>query len=128
MKEALADPAKAEYHLTRFYRAASGVVVGVAGDDDFRFDLRASAATPEAAAEMAKDCEALLAEARKAADPEQAPAPADTEAAVLGFFGKAANRASVRRDGAVVTVHAEVAAGLNALIASYLKEAAAGED
>jgi hypothetical protein len=127
LKEALADPHKPEYHMAHFYQNVSGVVAGIAGGDDCRFDLRASAETPEAAAEMARDCEALLAEARKAvrkAEPgAKAPDPAEA-AAALRFVRTALDRAAVRHDGAVVTVHAEAESGLNAVLAAWVKELA----
>ena len=128
MKEALADPKTPEYHLARFYQNVSGMVVGCAGGDDFRFDLRASADTPEAAAAMVRDCEALLVEARKAVRQAKAQtaAPDQVEAAALRFARKVLKGVAVRRDGTAVTVHAGAASGLDALLAVYAKEVTQG--
>ena len=46
-------------------------------------------------------------------------------AAVLAFLLKAADRATVRHAGTGVVVHADVAAGFNAMIAASVKELAA---
>jgi beta-lactamase regulating signal transducer with metallopeptidase domain len=123
LKAFLADPTKPECHLTRFFRNASHVVAGVAGDDDFRLDLRASAETPEAAAEVARSCEGFLTVAKKAI-----PEPTTGAlAAASGFMRKITDSAKVRRDGAVVTVHAEVAEGFNGILAPLLSELAGGD-
>lgn len=118
LKAVLADPTKPEYHLTHFFQNASGVVAGFTGGDDFRLDLRASADTPEAAAEVARSCEGALTMAKKVGS-EATPAGS---AAAFGFMSKVADRAKVRRDGTVVTVHAEVAEGFNAFLSSLLSE------
>jgi beta-lactamase regulating signal transducer with metallopeptidase domain len=128
MKAALADPKKAEYHLVGLCRNVSGVVLGCADVDDFRFDLRASAATPDDAAAVARHCEGLLAEARKmvlqaktgATLPEQG-------VAALDFVTRILDRAAVRRDGTVVTVHAGATSGLDALLAGWAKDFAQGK-
>ncbi len=121
-KEALANPAKPEYHFTRLFQELSAVVVGIAGDDDFRFDVRLSADTPEGAAEMVRYCEALLTAGREAIELEEAAPGGKAKAAALGFFRKAANDAAVRRDGTVVTIHTEVASGLNAILTDFWKD------
>jgi len=125
-KEALANPNKPEYHLTRFYQNVSRVVIGFAGDDDFRFDLLGSAETPSAAAEMVQNCEALSAAAKKmvAQDKTEAKDSDQAEALALGLFQKALDRAAVRRDGTVVTVHAGADSGLNTLLSQYAKQLA----
>ncbi len=117
-KEALSDPKKVEYHLMRSYRKASTVVLGFAGNDDFHFDLHATANTPAGAALLAKDCEGVLATAKITA----ADNPEDVDEVALGFLRKVLDRASVDRAGAVVTVHADVPSGFDALLLHGLKE------
>jgi hypothetical protein len=121
-KEALADPAKPEYHFTRLFQELSEVVVGIAGGDDFRFDVRLSADTPEGAAEMVRYCKGLLVAAREAIDLEEATPGGKAMAPALDFCRKAANGAAVRREGAVVTIHTEVASGLKAILTNFWKE------
>jgi beta-lactamase regulating signal transducer with metallopeptidase domain len=129
MKEALADPTKPEYHFARFFRKMSAVVVGLAGGDDFRFDLWASADAPGAAAAMARNCEDCVAAIRKAVGQEKTRAAASERggAAALDFVRRVLDCAAVRRDGAVVTVHADVASGFNALLSAYGNELAPGK-
>jgi beta-lactamase regulating signal transducer with metallopeptidase domain len=124
MKEALADPTKPEYHFTQFCRKVSTVVLGVAGGDDFQFDLRASADTPAAARTMARTCEAWLVATKKAVDKQTAQAEASSlaDTAALDFVRKALDRTAVRRHETVVTVHADVASGFNALLSAYINE------
>jgi beta-lactamase regulating signal transducer with metallopeptidase domain len=125
LKGALADPHRMEYHLARFSQNVSGVVAGFAGGDDGRFDLRASADNADAAATMSRSCEALLAAARKAVRKAKPGSAAPEQAAAALCFGRTAlDRAAVRRAGAVVTVHAEVASGLNAVLTEYARELA----
>jgi hypothetical protein len=123
IKEALADPAKPECHLVRFYQNVSGVVAGCAGEDDFRFDLRGTAETPAAAAALARCCVELLAAAKKTTSQEKVEDKSSdpAEAAAFGFLREVLDRTTVRRDGGVVTVHADVASGLNKLLALYAK-------
>jgi beta-lactamase regulating signal transducer with metallopeptidase domain len=118
LKEALSDPEQVEYHLARLYQEASTVVVGFEGSDDLRFNLRASAATPAGAARMVKRFEGALATAKVTA----ANAPDDVDQVAVGFLRKALDRASVHREGAVVTIHADVLSGLDALLAHVLNE------
>jgi beta-lactamase regulating signal transducer with metallopeptidase domain len=118
LKAYLADSGKAECHAARFCQNASHIVVGVAGNDDFRFDLRASNDTPNAAAELAKSCKAFLAATQEVKNATGAAAD-DEDVALLSFSRKLAESAVVRRDGTVVTVHAEAASGFNALMATY---------
>jgi Zn-dependent protease with chaperone function len=119
MKELLADPTAPAYHATRFAQGAAQVVIGVAGADDCRLDLRATAATPDAATGLVRHCEALVAAAGKATPDEDS---TDAEAAIFAFMRKVVGQATVRRDGAVVTVHGEVGSGFNALISECVKE------
>jgi hypothetical protein len=123
LKEALADPTTPEYHLAGWYRNVSVVVAGCAGDDDFRFDLRASADTAEAAAQLALNSKGFLAAMKGVVREKTSPdAPANVEAATLGFLRKVAEHADVRREGSVVTVHAEAASGFNQLMSIVAKE------
>jgi hypothetical protein len=118
LKEAAVDPTGPECHAVHFYQKVSGLIVGFAGNDDFRLDLRASADTPEAAAEMAHDCKAF----RAAAAQTNWTATTDIKEAAMGaFLRKVIERAAVRRDGTTVTVHAEVPSGFDAFITSYMK-------
>jgi beta-lactamase regulating signal transducer with metallopeptidase domain len=110
----LADTAKAEYHALRFCDQVSAVVVGVAGADDFRFDLRASAPSPETAATLAEHCKGIIAALRKEQSEEA------SDAKEHAFVLKALERPRIHVNGSAVTVHAEVASGFNALIAEYL--------
>ena len=131
MKEALADPKSPNYYFARFFQNVSGVVVGFAGADDFQFNLRASADTPKSATEMARNCEALVATAQQmAAAVEKTPAEdsEDRDVAALRFLGNIAKHATVHRDGAIVTVHSEVAAGFNTLISTYVKQFAQAKE
>jgi beta-lactamase regulating signal transducer with metallopeptidase domain len=118
LKEALADPKKVDHHLTRFYQKASTLVAGFAGGDDFRFDLCATADTPARAARLASDCEGVLATAKIAA----ASNSEDADEVALGFLRKALDRTSVHCDGKMVSVHADVPSGLDALLLHGLKE------
>jgi beta-lactamase regulating signal transducer with metallopeptidase domain len=124
LKEALADPTTPEYHLARCYQNVSGVVAGCAGNDDFRFDLRASADTAEAATKLTRHGEGFLAAAKKRIDQEKASTetPDKAEAAALDFFRKVLEHAAVRSDGLVVTVHADAGSGFNRLLSIYAKE------
>jgi hypothetical protein len=123
MTAALADPKKVVSHLASLCRDVSGMVFGGAGGDDFRFDLRAAAETPDAAAAVARRCGGLLAEVKKLAREAKTDTsrPDQTEAAALEFAGKVLQGAAVHRDGTVVTVHAGVASGLDALLAAWAK-------
>src|SRR5262249_49791935 len=114
LKEALADPKTPEYHLAGFYKNAATVVAGCAGNDDFRFDLRASADPAEAAAQQARNSEGFLG-AMKGIVREKptTEAPTNAEGAGLDFLCKVVEHASVRREGSVVAVHAEAASGFN---------------
>jgi hypothetical protein len=118
LKEALSDPEKVEYHLTRFYQKVSTLVVGVAGGDDFHFDLRALADTPSDGARLAKDCKGVLA-AAKTELAEHTPEHADVVA--VNFLRKALERAVIHREGEVVTIHTHVARGFDALLSQGLK-------
>jgi hypothetical protein len=124
LEEALADPTTPEYHLARCYRNVSVVVAGCAGNDDFRFALRAQADTAEAAAELVRNGEGFLAAAKKRADQEKTSteAPDNAEAAALDFFRGALGRAAVHGEGLVVTVHAEAGSGFNRLLSIVAKE------
>jgi hypothetical protein len=108
----LADPAKPACHAARFCQNLSHLIVGFAGNDDFRLDLQASADTPRVAAELEKNCEALLA----AVQNEKSVPDAAEDDNVRPFLRKLAERVTVRRDGIVVSVHAEVASGFNAFM------------
>jgi beta-lactamase regulating signal transducer with metallopeptidase domain len=126
MKEFLADETKAECHVARFCKRVSHVVVGFGGADDFRFDLRAAADTPEAGIELARNVEAFLAAVKRdKAEVVKAGAEGSGET-ILRFLCDIADRATVRRDGAMVSVHSEVARGFNAVISSYATDL--GED
>jgi beta-lactamase regulating signal transducer with metallopeptidase domain len=124
LKEALANPTTPEYYLTRCYQNGSMVVAGCAGNDDFRFDLRAQADTAETAAELARNGEGVLAAAKQRLDQEKTSTEASdhAEAAALRFFRKVLERAAVRREGSVVTVHAEVGSGFDRLLSMVAKE------
>jgi beta-lactamase regulating signal transducer with metallopeptidase domain len=124
LKEALSDPKQAEYHLARFYQKVSTMVLGFAGGDDFQFDLRASADTPTAGASLAKDCEGALAAAKVVtANP-----PEDADALAVGFLRKVLDRAVIRREGAVVTMHGDVLSGFDALLSRAFKQKARVKD
>jgi hypothetical protein len=123
LKEALADPKTPEYHLAGFYKNVAVAVAGCAGNDDFRFDLRASADTAEAAAQLVRNSEGFLGAMKGMGREKPATeAPANAEAAGLDFIRKVAEHASVRREGSVVTVHAEAASGFNQLLSIMAKE------
>jgi hypothetical protein len=118
LKEALSDPEKVESHMARFYQKVSTVVLGFAGSDDFRFDVRASADTPAGAAKLTKACEGILAAVKRhAASP-----PDFGDAVAIAFLRKALDRAIIRREGVVVTVHTDVPEGFDALLVPLLKE------
>jgi beta-lactamase regulating signal transducer with metallopeptidase domain len=118
------DAEKTEF---AFLRNVFGAVVGIAGADDFQFDLRASADTPKVAAELVQYCEGLLAAVKKIIEADAGAPGAEAKVPVLVFFLEAANGATVRREGTVVTIHAEVASGLNAVIATYVKDIPSGK-
>jgi beta-lactamase regulating signal transducer with metallopeptidase domain len=131
LKEALADPKTPECHLAGFYQNVGVVVAGCAGNDDFRFDLRASADTAEAAAALARHGEGFLTAMKGVGQEKTATeTPADAEAAALSFLRKVVEHAAVRREGPVVTVHAEAGSGFNRLLSILAKELAEkkGED
>jgi beta-lactamase regulating signal transducer with metallopeptidase domain len=114
LKEALSDPKKPEYHLARFYQKASTMVAGFAGNDDFHFDLHASADDGR----LAIHCKRALAAAKKAAaDP-----PEDADAVAMDFLRMALDRTVINREGEVVTVHSDVPAGFDALLKHLLTE------
>jgi hypothetical protein len=119
LEAALSNKNDPEYHATGLARNTSQLVAGVAGDDDFRFDLRATADSADAAAEVARSFEALLAEAKKAKADDGTD---DVESAVLGFLRRVAEHTTVQRDAAVVTVHGETASGFNQLVSTYVKD------
>lgn len=123
LKDALADDTKPESHAIRFFQHVEHFVVGCAGDDDFRFDVHATAANAAAAQALAKACEGL----RKAAmeelnDAANKAAVDDTDTAFLALLKQATAQATIRPNGSTVTVHAEAASGFNALLAAYAKE------
>ncbi len=105
------------------------VVAGCTGDDDVRFDLHLTAADADAAAKVAEHCKGVLAWARDVRGVMRASARTDEGAANAGLalLLRCAEGATVRKNGATVTVHAEVAAGLNALLAAYAKELTTSE-
>ena len=72
---------------------------------------------------MARSCEGFLTDAktRSATEPSKAPDAKKTEAVALAFVQELLSSVRVHREGTVVTVHANVAAGLNALLAHYAK-------
>jgi hypothetical protein len=124
MKAFLADPSTPECHAAQFCQNATHVVMGFAGGDDFRFDLWATADTPDAARGLVRNCEALVAVLRKNVANEKSTGAAGSdniEAAAFAFMRKVAERATVRRNGAVVTLHAEAGSGFNSLISEYMK-------
>jgi hypothetical protein len=123
LKEALADPKMPEYHLAGFYQNVAMVVAGFGGNDDFRLDLRASADTAETAAQLVRNSEGFVGAMKGVAGEKPATeAPANAEAAGLDFIQKVAEHASVRREGSVVTIHAEAASGFNQLLSIVAKE------
>ena len=129
IKESLkeTEAGTAEYDLLfnalRFCKSASQVVVGCAGGDDFQVDLWASADTPARAGGITRSCEGALGAAKKLVLAEQASDPNSKTAdmAFLHFIEKLLCHTSVRRDGNVVTVHAEVASGFDALLSLYAR-------
>jgi hypothetical protein len=78
---------------------------------------------------MARSCEDCVAAMKKAMGQEKTRAAASERggAAALDFLRRALDRVAVRRDGAVVTVHADVASGFNALLSAYGNEMAPGK-
>jgi hypothetical protein len=124
MQEALADKTAPEYHLARFAKNVSQVVVGCAGEDDFQLDVWASADTPARAAAMARNCEGFVKAVKKLVAPGTTTATVSehANAAALRFAREVLNRTAVHRDGTVVTVHTDVASGLNTLLTAYAKE------
>jgi hypothetical protein len=112
-------------HAMSLWRDASELVAGCAGDDDFRVDFRLSAEDADAAARVAEHCTALVAAAK--AEKKAVGALASEEDSVEVLLMTCAAGATVRRSGTTVTVHGEVASGLNALLAAYAKEILANE-
>jgi beta-lactamase regulating signal transducer with metallopeptidase domain len=117
------------FEALHFCKSASQVVFGCAGGDDFKVDLWASADTPDQAGKITRSCETALVAARKVVIEEKAEdsqaKTADT--ALLHFIEQLLSRAAVRRDGNVVTVHADVPSGFNALLSLYAKGGNKGE-
>jgi hypothetical protein len=126
LKKAHAEPAEPEAQAIRIFADTEHFVAGLAGDDDFRFDLHAWAANADKATRLADSWTAVvktikgLCDANKAEDPT-----ADAEVAVLALVG--ASRPTVRLHGTAVTVHAEAASGFNAMLSAYMKELTAHE-
>jgi hypothetical protein len=94
--------------------------------------VRALAAKRDDAAEISRECEAFLAAAKKILSVESAIGGHDKASSSdhkdqtyeeygLAVCSKLIEKASVHREGSIVAVHAEVASGLNKLIAAYLK-------
>jgi hypothetical protein len=129
LKECLADPNRPDYHFIRFYQNAGVVVAGVGGADDCRVDVRASADNPAAAAELVRTCELVLAASKNVlTGAEKEAALGGVDAVIIDFERKLLDRAAVHRDGTVVTVHAEVASGLNAFISRCMKGMNSGDE
>jgi beta-lactamase regulating signal transducer with metallopeptidase domain len=118
-KEFLADEKSAEYHGYRFFQTTSHLVAGFSGADDFRIDIRATADSPDAGTELARHVEGLLVAAKQSGHELVKEAGDDAEATFVRFLCGLADRVTVRRDGATVSVHGEAASGFNAVISSY---------
>jgi hypothetical protein len=124
--ESLSDPKKAEYYLARFYQKASRVVAGFAGNDNFLFDVHATADTPADAAALVEYCKGVLATSKSLTEEEKTKTETSDGLTVanLAFLRRVLARASVRVEGTGVTVHGDVETGLNAVLAQYAREMA----
>jgi hypothetical protein len=117
----------AEYDLLsdalHFSKNVSQVVVGCAGGDDFQIDLWASGDSPARAERITRSCKGALAAAKRLVAAEQADQPdaKTADAALLRFIETLLNRATIRREGNVVTVHTEVVSGFDALLSLYAR-------
>jgi hypothetical protein len=120
---ALKEPTSAEAQLVRIYENTNGIVLGLRGDDNLRFDCQVAAATPEATSTITECLKKLVVAGKKrVAENETKPKVSDDpEEAMERFVNKVVNRFEVDRSGTVVTIHAEVPSGLNALLAELAR-------